>query len=82
MGKCGCNLRQIARGAVGVAKSTAGVGIASPRVIARRRTICDACEHARPCRGKPGRACTCAICGCWVRHKARLAEERCPEGRW
>ena len=69
MGQCGRKLKQIARGAVGVAKSVAGVGIASARVIARGRTVCDACDHALPCRGKPGRACTCALCGCWIKHK-------------
>jgi hypothetical protein len=47
-----------------------------------RLTLCNRCEHARPCPDTPGEACQCLECSCWVKVKARLEHERCPMGVW
>ena len=86
MGCCRDKAKRIAHGTVGLTRSvvaaTTGAGLADAATIERRRSICRACEHAVPCRRKPHRFCTCARCGCRLKHKTRLVRERCPERRW
>lgn len=80
---CGCeHVKHIVHGAARLAQSAAGVGLADATTIERRRAICRACEHAVPCQANPKRYCKCARCGCWLKHKTRLAGERCPVGKW
>ena len=86
MGCCREKAKRIARGTVGLTRSvvaaTTGAGLADATTIERRRAICRACEHAVPCLSNPRRYCKCARCGCRLKHKTRLAGERCPGGRW
>lgn len=82
MGCCGDNIRRLAHGATGLAKSLAGVDLARPATIEARRMLCRACPHAKPCKRNPQRKCTCELCGCLLTHKTRLASEACPVGKW
>jgi len=61
-------------GAIGIIKSTAGVGIACPNDITSRRSVCDNCEIRE---GKK-----CGSCGCYIEQKTRLASEKCPKNYW
>lgn len=72
------------KGAVGVAMSVAGLGIARDETIEQRASQCRACPHAVPCVVQRGRLCMCGLCGCGLKHKIRLRKERCPlpEPRW
>lgn len=36
--------------------------------------VCKTCEHFTGSR--------CKLCGCWLRAKAKMATESCPDGRW
>ncbi|WP_078393609.1 DUF6171 family protein [Shouchella patagoniensis] len=45
--------------------------LASDTVFASRLAICASCEHLIDRH-------TCAICGCYVEFRARLAYKRCP----
>jgi hypothetical protein len=68
------SLASLASGAIKLAKSEIGIGIASPEVIADRRGTCEACDqwnHGR-----------CMKCGCFTYAKTRLTNERCPLGKW
>ncbi len=71
-----------AKGAIGLARSVLGVGLASPRQIEQRLAICRACPEAVPCVHNTRQVCKCDICHCWLRHKTRLKRERCPLGQW
>ncbi|MCX4968005.1 hypothetical protein OHA98_25240 [Streptomyces sp. NBC_00654] len=59
-------------------------------VYLRRLDACRGCEHlALPMRnalyrltGSADRKTVCGLCGCDVNRKARLATEKCPDGRW
>ena len=42
--------------------------------IARRKAICNQCEHYLNGR--------CGKCGCWLQYKAALHAEGCPENKW
>jgi len=78
---CNCNktterpsLAAMATGAVKLAKSEMGIGLASGDVIDARRTVCESCERWQ--HGK------CLECGCYTWAKTRLTNERCPLGKW
>ena len=47
----------------------------SNAVHQKRVSICDTC---------PNKLMTgnCASCGCFVKDKAKYADEQCPEGKW
>lgn len=45
---------------------------------ARRLSICDACPKKETLIGQP----RCGACGCFLKAKAALATESCPEGKW
>lgn len=68
--------RRIIRGASGLAQSVIGLGLAPESVIAERTTICGDCPKRR--------GPSCGLCGCAVKHKVRLAAQRCPDNppRW
>ncbi len=65
---------RVKNGVKGVAKSVAGVGLASDAVIDDRRSICETCQYRK------GGAC--GKCGCSIFHKTRLASEQCPMSYW
>ena len=44
--------------------------------IQRRLTICKSCPHYLKTKGR------CALCGCFMNFKAKLASEHCPIGKW
>lgn len=86
----GCRLcGKVAHGAVGLAKAVLGVGKAPQAVVAERRNLCRACEHATR-NAAPRFAATggltslsrCKLCSCVIIAKTRNAEESCPDGRW
>lgn len=64
----------MAKGAVKLAKSEMGFGIASDDVVSSRRGACESCD-----RWDHGR---CMECGCYTWAKTRLTNERCPLGKW
>jgi len=73
MGCCG-NAARIVSGAVKLAKSEIGIGVAGDETVAQRRSLCESCEewdHGR-----------CRKCGCFTWAKTRLTHERCPLGKW
>lgn len=89
-GSSGCSLcGKVVEGAVGLTKAALGIGLASPQTIKERRDKCRACEHATRS-AKPQHAAAggltslsrCQLCGCVIVAKTRLAEKRCPDGRW
>lgn len=72
--------RQVAHGAVGVAKALFGFDPADPRVVMARRRACLSCPRLRKVSvALPAR---CADCGCAIRLKTQVASEACPRGRW
>jgi hypothetical protein len=78
-GRIETGLRKFATGAAGLAKSAAGIDHASDDLIESRRTICDACPHARVMVGVFQH---CGLCGCLTSAKTTLASEKCPAGKW
>jgi len=60
----------VAHGAIGLAKYVTRTGLAPSVVIARRRDLCNACEHAD--------MGFCTVCKCLLLAKTSLAQERCP----
>jgi len=49
----------------------------TPRETAKARLdTCSACPHLRPFIKQ------CALCGCFVYAKVRLAQAQCPDNRW
>ena len=90
MGKCtGCGdagrgqrLLRLVRGASGISRSVIGIGLASSVVQRRRMEICQPCKEAVRCVPYAPQVCKCLQCGCFLKHKTRLAKERCPLGKW
>ena len=68
------SVRDLVRGAVGVAKAALGVQAASDETVRSRWAACLACD-AHDC----GR---CTECGCFTGAKVRVASESCPRGVW
>lgn len=82
--------RRVARGAVGLAKVSAGVGLADAETIQERLSICDGCEVSTPqdkhvekraC-GKLFKEGASPSCGCWLSKKTKVKSEKCPQGKW
>jgi len=84
---------KIANGAISLAKSAIGMGITSAEVIDKRRGICYDCEHISPCIGKLEIQCcgrisnlfkksTASTCSCIINRKIRIANQKCPVGKW
>lgn len=80
MGCKGCG--SLVRGTVGVARSLLGVRVLSRGAIRQRLEVCRNCDQAIKCRDNPNRVCRCLACGCWLTHKTRLRDERCPRHKW
>jgi hypothetical protein len=77
------------RGISGLTRSAAGIGLTDEQSIADRRRQCALCAHATGRKKTPMRGLKllsptsrCAICRCSIHAKTRLADERCPLGRW
>jgi hypothetical protein len=64
-------------GVAGIVKSRLGIGLARSNVIADRRDICNNCDKVTK-----GLINTCSLCSCVISEKTRLAEEKCPLGKW
>jgi len=87
MGCCG----NIVTGAVGLAKAAVGADAAPPEVVQQRRDLCRECPHASrnperahlPSKGLTTLS-TCALCGCFIAAKTKIASESCPADppRW
>jgi hypothetical protein len=81
----------IARASTAVAKwAAAGFAQVPDEIFQQRRRACLSCEHIGPppnglaqllARSSDERT-HCQLCGCHAFHKARLATEACPDGRW
>lgn len=56
----------------------AGFPVVDEATLAERLAACEACPLLVRRAGEP----VCGACGCFVTAKARLASERCLEGRW
>ena len=69
-----CGRISVVKGAVKLAQSELGLGIAADKTIAARRAACEACD-----RWDHGR---CNECGCYTYAKTRLKSEACPLGKW
>lgn len=75
-----------AHGVAGLARVAAGRGLVRDNPLVKERlAICAACPSLTGGRCgkllaalKPG----AKTCGCWVRMKARLPGEHCPDGKW
>ncbi len=60
-----------------------------PELEQRRRPICDRCPElvvigSQHFCGPPmiGGLLKPSACGCWLEKKWRMADQRCPQGRW
>jgi len=71
---CNCKsaLAHVAHGAIGIAKSVAGIGLVSSTELIHRRKICGKCPN-----NKLG---ICADCGCVIVFKTTQADQKCE--RW
>jgi len=79
----GCiNCQRIARGTVGLTRSVLGIKHVSIDKAQQRLAICRDCSEVEMCPGTKHRVCRCTICGCHLKHKARLRDESCPIGKW
>lgn len=81
MGCCDGRWSRYWNGAIHLAGAIAGVNIADPQTIEARRRICLACEHRIGERRRPVMS-QCRLCSCFIAAKTRLADERCPAGKW
>jgi len=66
--------KQLAKGAIGMAKDALGIDAASDDVVSARWATCMSC--AENDRG------VCAKCGCHLSAKSRIGSETCPLGKW
>ena len=81
--------RTVMRGAIGLGRSSLGVGLADDATIDERRRICSMCDQATRCKKTSMRGLRllsplsqCGICRCAIAAKTRLANERCPVDKW
>ncbi|GAB4108206.1 MAG: hypothetical protein Kow00105_14560 [Phycisphaeraceae bacterium] len=74
--------RSVVKGTIGIARSLVGAGVLSQGAIRQRLELCRFCPESIPCHHNASQPCRCRVCGCWIKHKARLANESCPAGRW
>jgi len=80
-------LEQLIRGAIGLAKATAGIQPAQLEVVLVRRRKCQKCgEITKDTADWPFRKqfgpWGCRACQCFIDPKTRLRNERCPMGKW
>ena len=47
----------------------------------RRLSVCSTCPFKAP-RGAPLEEWKCTECGCWLKRKAKWAEQNCPKNYW
>jgi hypothetical protein len=77
------------RGAVGLIRATARLGVAPEEVTRARRDICRTCNYATR-NDDPKFAANqglttlsrCTRCRCFIGAKTRLTAETCPLGKW
>lgn len=67
-------LNKFLGGVTGLSKSVLGIGLATDEVIEERRSICSSCQYRNKL--------NCTKCGCYIKHKTKLAGEKCPMGYW
>lgn len=71
-------LEYLGRGIAGIAKAgvaaTTGVGAADEATAKKRYDTCMACDKYKHWR--------CQECGCFISAKVRVADEKCPLGKW
>jgi len=72
--KHGRTWKQLAKGALGIAKDVLGIDAAADDVVSARWSICSNCQEND--RG------VCAKCGCHLSAKSRIGSETCPLGKW
>jgi len=72
----------VLHGTLGLTRSLLGLKLLSQGAIKQRLEICRACDQSVPCRHNSSQVCRCNACGCWLKHKARLRGESCPQNRW
>lgn len=73
--------KKIKIGSKKIAKSILNVDIANNEIIEARRKICINCEF-RIKGNNENSLGKCGICGCFIYHKTRLLEEKCPKNYW
>jgi hypothetical protein len=89
----GTALELVGRATMAFARwSASGFQEVDDELYEQRLATCYACEHLtipggnallyRLMETNRGAAPTCGLCGCDVQRKARMATERCPDGRW
>lgn len=72
----------VLQGTLGITRSLLGVRQLSQGAIKQRLEICRSCDQSVPCKHNRTQVCKCKSCGCWLKHKARLRGESCPNGKW
>jgi len=73
---------RIAKGTLGITKSVLGLQRLSIEKTQQRLAVCRQCPDVEMCPGTRHRVCRCKLCGCHLKHKARLKNEACPAGKW
>ena len=69
------------RGAKGLSKYHLGVGVADEEEINKRKEICKNCELIKN-KTDDLKGSKCSACGCLIRAKTALKNEKCPKGKW
>lgn len=67
-------IKRIAHGAVGIAKAVAHIDRPDDATIAARLAVCEGCDEYK--NGK------CGKCGCNMKYKTAVAQEKCPLRKW
>lgn len=83
---------RIRHGLAGLAKSLLGINPALGEIVLARREICIACDQNVKCIGATETRCcgklldvlnpTARTCGCVLKHKVKVASEKCPLDKW
>jgi len=77
-----CTLSWLVKGIWGWMQSILGVNTVSQRARQQRMAVCLQCKQAENYSVRRQKQTRCRICGCVVWHKAHVASENCPEGKW
>jgi hypothetical protein len=78
MGCCD-KLMTMAKKPINIAKGVTAVAVGKRYEFTDTRIrICHKCDKVKWI----GRQIFCSICKCWIPAKARVEDEKCPEGRW
>lgn len=86
--KCNQAWDIVQKGALGMAKVAMGVEKTDDAKIKQRLMKCQQCAHLKrvhkdiAVHADIGLADTCQVCGCFIRAKVRLQNEKCPDGKW